>query len=86
MVCRSKRVGCKMLLVWTIPPLCLIKLNFDGCALGNASELGIGGVIRDRHGTMLRAFSKLIGVGLAIAADILALLDGFIASQGFGSF
>ena len=38
-------------------------LNFVGCALGNLGYLGIGGVIRDHHGIVLRAFSKSIGVG-----------------------
>ena len=49
MVCRSKRVGCKTLLVSTLPCLGLIKLNFDGCALGNRDQLETRGVIRDHH-------------------------------------
>ena len=33
-------------------------LAFNGHVLGNTSYVGIGFVIRDHYGTMLRAFSK----------------------------
>ncbi|RVW98432.1 Cation-chloride cotransporter 1 [Vitis vinifera] len=52
---------------WLVaPPIGLIKLNFDGSFLGNFDQMGIGGVIRDHSGTVLRAFSSQAGVGLAI--------------------
>lgn len=51
-----------------------IKLNFDGCTLlGNTSQLGIGGMIRDHHGMVLRVLSKPTGEGLTIEVEILTL-------------
>ena len=62
-------------------PLGSIKLNFDGCALGKPSQLGIGSVIMDYNDIVLRPFSKLVGVGLAIEAKILALLEGLLQTK-----
>ena len=39
-----------MLSIWTPPPMGLIKLNFDVCALGNPSQLKIEGMMKDHHG------------------------------------
>lgn len=36
-----------------------VKLNFDGCSWGG--PLGIGGLIIDHSGKVLRAFCKLVG-------------------------
>ena len=44
--------------------------------MGYLGHMSITGVIRDYFGTMLRAFFKQAGVGLAINAKILALLKG----------
>ena len=51
------------------PPLVSIKLDLDGCALGNPYQLGIEAVVRNHHKMVLRVFSKLAGVGLACEAD-----------------
>ena len=60
------------------PPLVgCIKLNFDRCSLGNPEQLVIEWLLMDHHGTLIIAFSKHVGVDLAIeAAKILALLEG----------
>ena len=55
-----------------------IKLNFDGYCLGNLVQMGIGGVIGDHSNIVLRVFSKQSRVGLAIEAEILALLEGLL--------
>lgn len=48
------------------PPLLgSVKLNFDGCSLGNLGQIGIGGVIRGYLGTVLRPFSKHVKMRLA---------------------
>ena len=55
-----------------------IKLNFDGCTLGDPNQRGIRGVIMDHHGIVLRVLG---GVGLAIDAKILALLEGLLQAK-----
>ena len=37
----------------------LMKLNLDGCPMGCLGQIGIGGVIRNHFGIVLRAFSKI---------------------------
>ena len=44
-------------------PIEVVKLNFDGCALGAPRQLGIGGVIRDHQGSIIPAYSKPAGDG-----------------------
>ena len=46
------------------PLLGSVKLNFDGCSLGNLGQIGIGGVIRGYLGTVLRPFSKHVKMRL----------------------
>lgn len=52
-----KRLKRKLLPIWVLPLTGSFKLNFDGCALGNLSQLGTGGVIKD-HILWFKAFSK----------------------------
>ena len=61
---------------WLPPPVSSVKLNFDRCFMGNPRQLGIVEVTRDHTSTVLRAYSKHLEVGLAIKAEILALLKG----------
>ena len=51
----------------------LMKLNLDGCPMGCLGQIGIGGVIRNHFGMVLRAFSKHAKIGSAIKVEILAL-------------
>ena len=56
LVCRTMRLTNESPCEWLPPFVCFVKLNFDGCSLGNPRQLGIGGLIR-----MFRAFSKPAG-------------------------
>lgn len=85
MICRSKRVGCKLLSVWT-PPMAFNKLNFDGCALGNPGQLRIESMVRDHYGTVPRVFSKLAGKRLAIEIEIGALLKSLLQVKALDPF
>ena len=38
--------------------------------------MGIGGTLTDHHGTLLKAFSKNVGVGLFNETKILAVMEG----------
>ena len=68
---------------WLPPSIGFVKLNLDGCSLGNPSQIGIGGLITDHCGRTLRAFSKPVGQGLAIA-KILTLLEGLSLAKALG--
>ncbi|KAL4203521.1 hypothetical protein AMTRI_Chr01g104330 [Amborella trichopoda] len=41
---------------WRPPSLGNIKLNFDGCSLGNLGHAGAGGVFKDHHRAILFMF------------------------------
>ena len=56
-VCYSKRLNSKSMCGWLPLAVGLVKLNFDGCFLGNLGQLGIGGVIRNHLGTVVGAYS-----------------------------
>ena len=62
----------------------IIKLNFDGCALGTPRQLGIGGLIRDHWNSIIRAYSKLVGDGFAIKAKVVALLEDHVEAKTLG--
>ena len=52
--------------------------------LGNPSQLGIRGMIRDLSSAVLRVFSKQARVGLVIEAEILPLLEGLLQAKALG--
>lgn len=52
-----------------------------GCVWVILDRLGIGSVIRDHSTTVLRVYSKLAAMGLAIDAEILALLEGLLQAK-----
>lgn len=67
------------------PPLGLVlKLNFDGCSLGNLGPSGFGGLISDALGSCVVGFSGPLGSGDAVFVEIKALLFGLwlIHSKG----
>ena len=71
---------------WLPPLVGFVKLNFDGCFLGNLVQLGIWGLIRDHYSRVLRAFFKPTGQGLAIEVEILAHLEGWLLVKALGFF
>lgn len=52
------------------PPMGYVKLDFDGCSLGNPRQLGIRGTLTAHNGTLVKVFSKNVGVSLAIEVEI----------------
>lgn len=50
----------------------------------NSRHLGIGWLLRDYCGRVLKTFSKLAGWGLAIEIEILALLEGLLQVKALG--
>ena len=66
--------------LWLVIPPFLVGLvkNFDGCSLSNFIQIGVECMIKDHFGTIVRVFSKQVGVGLVIKADILVLLEDLL--------
>ena len=61
---------------WTPPPNGVFKLNFDAIFLHSSQRGGIGGVIRDWKGTVLRNFLGPVDSLSANDAEVFALLIG----------
>lgn len=53
-----------------------IKLNFDGCSLGNQGSSGIGRIFRDELGSCNQVCSAPLRLGDAITTEIKVLLFG----------
>ena len=83
LVCRSTRLVEERLPTWMFPPM--HQVEFWWILLRYPRIVGIGGMLLDHHGTLVRAFSWNVGVDLAIEAEILTLLQGlkFVKTDGF---
>ncbi|MQL90031.1 hypothetical protein Taro_022610 [Colocasia esculenta] len=60
------------------------SLNVDGACKGNPGDCGGGGCIRDKHGTVVMAFSHFYGYGSSMLAEARALCDGLRLVELFG--
>jgi hypothetical protein len=54
---------------WTPPPSGFLKLNFDGVEKGNLGWAGVGGVIRDNGGNIIRLYVRSLGNSTNNAAE-----------------
>ncbi|KAK9000846.1 hypothetical protein V6N11_081330 [Hibiscus sabdariffa] len=61
---------------WEIPPRGFLKLNVDGAMVSNGSKGGIGGIVRNNLGVCLVSFSRSIGPGPPVLAELEAILHG----------
>jgi ribonuclease HI len=61
---------------WKPPPSGSLKLNFDGAAKGNPGRTGLGGVIRDSKGNIIRLYAGSLGNSTNNAAEFGALETG----------
>lgn len=73
---------------WKPPQIGVLKLNFDGSALGNPGPSGIGGLIGDNLGASHLSFSSPSGFHLVNETDLLALQTSLreAARLGFSNF
>lgn len=55
--------------IWVPPSRPAIKLNFDGCSLGNPNLAGFGGTVFNGSGSCLFVYSGPLGIGDAITAE-----------------
>jgi ribonuclease HI len=61
---------------WKPPPEGSLKLNFDGASKGNPGWTGLGGVIRDSQGNIIRLYTGSLGNSTNNAAEFGALETG----------
>ncbi|XP_042492649.1 uncharacterized protein LOC122072150 [Macadamia integrifolia] len=61
---------------WCLPPQNWIKLNTDGCPLGNPRKARAGDVFRNYKGEPLLNFRNFVGVKSNFEAEFLALITG----------
>lgn len=62
--------------MWSKPPISILKLNTDGSALSNLGKIGGGGIFRDHQGNMIYAFTVPLGEGTNNQAEIQAPSGG----------
>ncbi|CAL0320024.1 unnamed protein product [Lupinus luteus] len=61
------------------PPLSgFIELNVDAIYMGDDNHIGYGGVLRDTISTCIVGFSKFVGKGSVLLAELLGIRDGLI--------
>ncbi|XP_042499704.1 uncharacterized protein LOC122077871 [Macadamia integrifolia] len=59
---------------WCLPPQNWIKLNTDGCSLGNPGKARVGGVFRNYKREPLLNFRNFVGIKSNFEAEFLALI------------
>ena len=60
--------------MWKMAMLLFIKINVDGAALSNLGFLGVGCIARDHDGHWLAGFTKQIGIGIVLHAEVYAIM------------
>ncbi|GMI85901.1 hypothetical protein like AT5G42905 [Hibiscus trionum] len=75
------------LIGWLPPPEGFLKLNVDGAVRLEDSSSGIGGVLRDKDGTILFQFSRGCGQIPVAMAEFMAVKEGIaeFLNSGWGS-
>ena len=70
---------------WIPPTSTLLKLNTDGCFLGNPRKSGSGGVLRNSAGIFMLGFAGYWGETSSLHSELKALLFGvkLCVTRGF---
>ncbi|XP_042508160.1 uncharacterized protein LOC122084146 [Macadamia integrifolia] len=61
---------------WCLPFPGWIKLNTDGCSLGNPGKAGAGGIFRNEKGDSLLNYREYVGIRTNFEAKLLAVIAG----------
>ncbi|KAF6168035.1 hypothetical protein GIB67_011420 [Kingdonia uniflora] len=72
----SQKVPTNKSCYWKLPNDGEVKINSDGLSRGNPRKGGVGFIIRDHNGTVLRTYSKGLGTVTSYMAECSALLQG----------
>ncbi|KAF5473311.1 hypothetical protein F2P56_009932 [Juglans regia] len=74
-------------ITWKPPKPGWVKLNVDGCSLGNPGPSGAGGIIRDDKGDLICRFAEVSGHNSNNYAELMGLLHGLrecnLVADGF---
>ncbi|XP_043724093.1 GABA transporter 1-like [Telopea speciosissima] len=69
---------------WSRPLVGWVKLNSDGCSLGNPGRAGAGGILRDVTAIPIGAFGIFLGISSNILAEFSAVLHGILLAKEKG--
>ncbi|XP_061351083.1 uncharacterized protein LOC133296147 [Gastrolobium bilobum] len=61
---------------WRAPSQGWLKFNVDGSCRANGCDLACGGVLRDEHGNWIHGFSRKLGHGSVLMAELWGILVG----------
>ncbi|KAF7824308.1 hypothetical protein G2W53_022452 [Senna tora] len=64
--------------IWSPPDTGWCKINVDGSFNEDSNNITCGGVIRDHEGKWIRGFSKKLGKGCILLAEICGILEGLL--------
>lgn len=66
----------KVNLVWSLPPVGILKMDFDGASKGNLGLAGFGCIIQNNSSYIIRSYCGPLGNCDSIKAKAMALLLG----------
>ncbi|XP_042485190.1 uncharacterized protein LOC122065440 [Macadamia integrifolia] len=58
-----------------------MKLNVDGCSLGNPGRVGAGGVLRNYRGNIVGSFKMFLGIHSNYYAEFKALMEAILKAK-----
>ncbi|KAF7816694.1 reverse transcriptase [Senna tora] len=73
-----------VIIKWQVPPEGWWKINTDGSCHTPSYDIAAGGVIRDHSGNWILGFSKYIGGGPILCAELWAILFGLEQARRIG--
>ena len=73
MLCGPTKV--RIYVLWSPPPLGMLKFNVGGAARGKPGLASIRGVLHNDKGEVLFMFSKYVGARDSNEAEVLAILE-----------
>ncbi|XP_042481160.1 uncharacterized protein LOC122061743 [Macadamia integrifolia] len=73
-----------MEIFWCPPQRGWVKLNSDGCSLGNPGKAGAGGVFRNENSEILQSFRTFLGVHTNFEAEMIAVITGLEFARDMG--
>lgn len=62
----------------------VVKLSFDGCALGILGQLRIGGVIIGHQGLVMKTYSKPTIECVATEVEVVVVEEGLVQIKALG--